>query len=280
MTPAVGWKNADAVAKNWRTLDDRAARCLLVMALAARDVATPRQAAHVYYRGHDYLAHRLGYAVPDPDEPAPTEVSPADLVARASALRAIGRVVAVLIRAGAITVALHSAPGRAAVYLLHLEPPATPDTQVSDVLDPTPDTQASGADRAEVPVDNPADDPNTGQLETQHRTPGNTTPDTQGVRPTTEPLDQPRASGGGQRPAAAAGAARGLSEDSHQGGAAAARAQGRDDAAPQPSAAKIDKARRADGRARAQHPDETGAQDDQSPVDPFGALADSLRFPP
>jgi len=106
----MGYRNAQAMANHWTHLDHRAARCLLVMALAARD----RPGAHgepagVFWGGHDLLAHLLGMADWDA-EPS------------AAALREVRRVLAQLVEAGAVKPVNKPRPGVRAEYQLALGP--------------------------------------------------------------------------------------------------------------------------------------------------------------
>lgn len=106
----MGWRNARLAMTTWSHLDHRAARCLLVMALTARDKPGAHgEPAAVYWGGHDLLAKALGMTDWDA-EPAP------------NALREVRRVLAQLVEAGAVKPLNHPRPGQRAEYLLALGP--------------------------------------------------------------------------------------------------------------------------------------------------------------
>lgn len=106
----MGYRNAAQAVQMWPHLAHRDARCLLVMALAARDRTSPDgQAARVYWGGHDVLAWSLGLADWD-QEPS------------ATARREVRRIIARLIAAGAVKPVNHPQGGARAEYLLALGP--------------------------------------------------------------------------------------------------------------------------------------------------------------
>jgi hypothetical protein len=106
----MGYRNAQLAMTTWARLDHRAARCLLVMALTARDRPGPNgEPPAVYWGGHDLLAKALGLCDWDQD---PTE----------SDLRVVRRVLAALVEAGAVKPLNRPRPGVRAEYQLALGP--------------------------------------------------------------------------------------------------------------------------------------------------------------
>lgn len=106
----MGYRNAHKAMTMWAHLDHRAARCLVVMALTARD----RPGAHgepagVYWGGHDLLAKSLGLCDWD-QEPS------------ANDLRVVRRVLAELVQAGAVKPVNKPQFGTRAEYQLALGP--------------------------------------------------------------------------------------------------------------------------------------------------------------
>jgi hypothetical protein len=99
----------DALRPDWCILSDRARLILLQMCYVARDKATPEQAAALYFGGHRTLI--ISVLGRDPER--------MDEVAYSTAKRAIERAIQELKKAGAITLASASSPGRTAVYEVH-----------------------------------------------------------------------------------------------------------------------------------------------------------------
>lgn len=114
----------------WSHLPDRAFRVLAFMALVAMDADTPP----IYFGGRETLS-RLGLGRMTPDEPARSDRS-----ARAEAYRkqrradfeAVKSAIRELVDAGPVRVVSGAAPGRTAVYSLHLDA-ATGQSIVGDI---------------------------------------------------------------------------------------------------------------------------------------------------
>lgn len=106
----MGYANAQQVMVRWSHLDHRAVRCLLAMALAARDKpGTHGEPAGVYWGGHEVLAWSLGLTDWDQD-PSP------------NALRTVRRVITGLVDNGAVKPLGRPHPGHRAEYQLTLGP--------------------------------------------------------------------------------------------------------------------------------------------------------------
>lgn len=106
----MGFRNAHKAATRWAHLDHREARCLLVMALTARDRAGEAgEPAGVYWGGHDLLAKSLGFTDWDQEPDA-------------TALRKVRKTLAALVQAGAVKPVNKPRPGMRAEYQLDLGP--------------------------------------------------------------------------------------------------------------------------------------------------------------
>lgn len=136
----MGAGNVKAAFVACRGLGDQPLRLLAYMAVVTRDGDSPPR----FYDGPDGMAVALGEVMPGEVEAAG---SPEARRRRESALRKVRRALAVLVEAGLVACVERPAPGRRAVYALHLRP-ATADSQC-----PPSDAVSEDTDR---PVSEPA----------------------------------------------------------------------------------------------------------------------------
>lgn len=114
----MGSENVRKAYALWGDLDDAPFRALVYMALVAMDGDAPP----LFWQGREALAVALGRNTPDKPGDGDSRARRESIDAiRAADFQAVKRVISVLISKGVVAVHQRHAPGRPAVYSLHLD---------------------------------------------------------------------------------------------------------------------------------------------------------------